>query len=96
MTGQQIIKTLRATGFLELILRHDGVRANIGPSQARIMGVMMIMGAAPDTAGAQSPQSEDGHEQFRRPGFGQYGAVLLVVVNREKPNTYQPRQQTGD
>ena len=53
------------------------------------MGVMMIMRAAPYTAGAQCPHAERAHENFRHMRFGQDGMMLLIVIDDEQTQGQQ-------
>jgi hypothetical protein len=47
--------------------------------------MMMIVGAAPDTARAQGINSKNPHEHFREARPGKDGVMLLIMVNHEKP-----------
>jgi hypothetical protein len=95
MTHKQVLK---AQGFRRLqVLRlgHDGIRANMRTSELRVVIVMVVVRAFPNTAGAQDQDSEEPHQPLRQTGMRQYRLVLLIVVNHKEPEIEQPGQQTA-
>jgi hypothetical protein len=59
------------------------------------MGVMMVMGAAPDTGRAQNEDSKDSHKSLGQLRMQQYRAVLLIVVDHEEPQKKKARETTA-
>src|SRR5436309_1727290 len=57
--------------------------------ELRIMIVVMIVGAAPDAAGAERVHSENLHEDFSHARLRQNGMMLLIVVDHEQPQDQQ-------
>jgi hypothetical protein len=95
MAHEQISETVAPGRILKLFLGHDRIGTDIGTAQPGIMGVMMIVGTAPDAAGTQSPDAEEPHEKFRQARFVQDGAVLLIVINDKQPQAQQTGQHTA-
>ena len=56
----------------------------------------MIMRTAPDAARAQREHAKHPHQPFRDPGSRQDGVVLLIVIDDEKPQNQQPRENAAD
>ena len=61
-------------------------------TQPGIVIVMIIVGTAPNAAGAERVNPESPHQELRQARFTQDGMVLLVMVDDKKPEN----QQAGD
>jgi hypothetical protein len=59
------------------------------------MGMMMVVRAAPNTAGGQDENSEDPHKGFGQTRIRQYRSVLLIVVDDEEPEKKEAGQETA-
>jgi hypothetical protein len=67
----------------------------MGAAEFGIVIVMMVVRAAPDTAGTQDENSEDPHENSDQPGMRQNGPVLLIVVDDEEPEIKESGQNAA-
>ena len=67
----------------------------MGATQFRVMGVMMVMRAAPDTGRAQNEDPKDPHKSLGQLRMQQYRAVLLIVVDDEEPQKKEPGKATA-
>jgi hypothetical protein len=59
------------------------------------MIVMVVVRASPNAAGTQDQNAKEAHQALRQSGMGQYGLVLLVVINYEKPKMKQSCQHAA-
>src|SRR5258708_6760884 len=85
MADEQI-RQLRSLGRLQImLLGHDRKRADMGALDLRIVIVMMVMRAPPDTAGAQRKNSKKAHEDLSEFRFRQNGVMLLVMIDNKQP-----------
>jgi len=68
----------------------------MGTPELGIMVVMVIVGTAPNTARAKDQYAKNPHQNFRQPGMGQDGLVLLIMVDDEETKIKQPSEQTAE
>ena len=59
------------------------------------MLVMMPMGTAPYAGGAEHEDADQSHQMLRSTRVWQYGVVLLIVVDDEKPQNQQSAQDAA-
>jgi hypothetical protein len=57
--------------------------------------MMVVVRASPNAAGAEDQYSKDPHQPFRQPGMGQYGLMLLIVIDHEEPEIKQSSKKTA-
>jgi hypothetical protein len=67
----------------------------MGTTELRVVIVVMVVGAFPNTAGAQDQDSKYPHQRLGQPGMRQYGLMLLIVINHEEPEIEKPGEQTA-
>src|ERR1017187_370160 len=67
----------------------------MGTTELRVVIVVMVVGAFPNTAGAQDQDSKHPHQSLSQPGMRQYGLMLLIVINYEEPEIEKPGEQTA-
>src|ERR1039458_4758781 len=67
----------------------------MGTTELRVVIVVMVVGAFPNTAGAQDQDSKHPHQRLGQPGMRQYGLMLLIVINHEGPEIEKPGEQTA-
>lgn len=72
-----------------MLPRHHRKRADVGPPELRVVFVVMVMRAGPDTRRAQAQSPHRPHEHPRQPRVRQNRMVLLVVVDHKKPQEQQ-------
>jgi hypothetical protein len=95
MAHKQVLEAQGLRRLQELLAGHDGIRANVGTAELRVMVVMVIVRASPNAAGAEDQNTKEPHQPLRQPGMRQYGLMLLIVIDDEKPKNKQAREQTA-
>ena len=60
------------------------------------MVVVMVVGAAPDAAGAERIHSKEAHQQLGSARFREDGVVLLIMVDHEKTQDQQTSENAGN
>ena len=61
-----------------------------------VVGVMMVVRALPDAAGAEDQNPKDFHQARGEAGMGQDRLMLLIVINHKQPENEQPGEKTAD
>ena len=61
-----------------------------------VVGVMMVVRALPDAAGAENQNPKDSHQAFGQAGVGQDRLMLLIVINHKKPENQESCEKTAD
>ena len=65
-------------------------------AQLGIVIVMVVVGASPNTAGAEREDAKDSHQTLRETGARQDRMVLLIMINHKKTQNQQSGEKTAD
>lgn len=96
MTHEQITKALSLRGRHIPLQGHDGKGTDVRTSEFRVVIVMMVVRASPNTAGTENKNAKYSHQALGQPGVGQDRMMLLIVVNYKKTENEQPREQAAN
>ena len=66
----------------------------MGAAQLGVVGVMMIVRASPNAAGAEDQNAKDSHQTGGGAGSGQDRLMLLIVINDKQTENEQPGEKT--
>ena len=95
MAHEEVLEAGPSRRFQVLLDGHNGIRTNMGTAELGIVIVMVVVGAAPNTARAEDEDAKNLHEPFGQPRARQDSLVLLIVVDDEEPKVQQPSEQTA-
>ena len=96
MPHEKVLEADAERRLLKLVPGHDREGSDVRTAQFGIVIVMVVVGAAPDAARAQSQDAHHPHQDFREPRMRQDGVVLLIVKNHEQPQDQQAAQNAAD
>jgi len=95
MPHEQILEACDFGRPHEMRAGHDRKRPNMRAAQLRIVGVMMVVRAAPDARRAQDENPKNPHEALGQPGMRQDCPMLLIVINDKQAQIQQPGEQAA-
>src|SRR6266481_8411893 len=84
MAHKEVLKARAARRIQVLLCGHDRIRPYMRAAKFRVVIVMVIVRAPPNTARAQYQDPEDPHQHPGETGMRQYRLMLLVVINDEE------------